>query len=133
MEMCSLSLYLRQIVEYDAGLPPQSQSVWWRNSLFPAKKRKPITLRSARRPVITLGELLLSPNKKLSGNFKENRFTQSTRKETNVTFTPQYIFNGRAIQNQGIRIGNHQRQSSRCSDISCATCYNTAVFMVTVE
>jgi len=90
----------------------------WSVALPPSNRRirrritSTITLRSARRPVITLAELLLSPNKKLSGKFKENRFTQSTRKATNVTFIPQYIFNGRAIQNEGIRVGDNQRHTN---------------------
>jgi len=44
METCGLSLYLRQIVEYEAGSPPQSQWASWRNSQSPAKKRTPIIL-----------------------------------------------------------------------------------------
>jgi hypothetical protein len=57
-----------------------------------------------------LGELLPFPNTKPSGKFKENNFTQSTRTETNITFIPQYTW-GRAIQNQGTRVGNHQRHT----------------------
>jgi len=92
MEMCGLSLYLRQIVEYEAGSPPHPQWASWRNfSPPPRNKTDHTSFGSQASHYIewaTLNELLRPPNKKLSGNFKENQFTQSTRTETNITFTP---------------------------------------------
>lgn len=76
----------------------------------PPRKEHRSYFRSARRPVVTLSELLPFPNIKPSGKFKENHFTRSTCTETNITFIPQYTW-GRAIQNQGIRVGNHQRHT----------------------